>query len=263
MISEEEAATTSAPNDTSRHFRFVPTDRSERERVIHDEKYTDGSPDELTFLHIGKCGGYSVADALAASPNIQSRFKSIKRVHLRPPHYQSNARYLLVLRNPIDRLVSAFSWRYQEVVQGKGANEFKYAGEFEALSRYENLNNLAERLIIDGILSVETIKYMLDILHFRQDISYYIEDIVAKATPGQIYGVFTQDRLAEDIKEVLGVDSATHRNRSQLALFEKNSVLSDVARRNLKTVFARDYECIKSLNAIYPLGAERMNALLQ
>jgi hypothetical protein len=245
-----------------KYFHFAPIDRLERERVLHDEKYTDGSRDELTFVHIGKCGGYSVAHALAISPQIQSRFTRISRVHLRPPHYQSNASYLFVLRNPIDRLISAFAWRYQKVVQEREL-EFQYPGEFEALVKYETLNNLAEVLVRDGRLSNEAMRSMLSITHFRHDIAYYLEGLLTNISPEQVYCVFTQDQLTEDMERVLGVDGISRQNKSDDTLFEKNMALSTVARENLKLVFFRDYDCIRSLNAIYPLGAEKLEALLQ
>lgn len=263
----ETAAVDGAPQKTARqkkpkYFRFAPIDRLERERVLHDEKYTDGSEDELTFVHIGKCGGYSVADALAASAEIQSRFTRISRVHLRPPHYQSNARYLFVLRNPIDRLISAFAWRYQKVVQEK-EHEFQYPGEFDALVKYGSLNNLAENLVKDGRLSNEVMRSMLSITHFRHDISFYMDGLLPRLTPEQVFCVFTQDQLAEDMERVLGVEGISRQNKSEDILFEKNMALSVVARENLQQIFARDYECIRALNALYPLGDERMAALME
>lgn len=242
-------------------YRFAPVDRLERERVLRDERYTDGSQDELTFIHIGKCGGYSVADALASSPEIQSRFRSVKRIHLRPPYYQSNARYLLVLRNPIDRLISAFAWRYEKVVVEK-SREFQYPGEFEALTKYENLNNLAESLVRDGRLSNDAMRSMLEITHFRHDISYYLTGLLEHLSAEQIFGVFTQGNLGADIEEFLGVRDVGRQNVSADVLFEKNMSLSSVARENLKLIFARDYECIRSLNALYPLGDETMATLM-
>lgn len=261
MVAPVKALKRPARPPRPKFYRFAPIDRLERERVLHDERYTDGSQDELTFIHIGKCGGYSVADALASSPEIQSRFRSVKRIHLRPPYYQRNARYLFVLRNPIDRLISAFAWRYQKVVEEK-SREFQYPGEFEALTKYESLNNLAESLVRDGRLSNDAMRSMLEIAHFRHDVSYYLTGLLEHLSAEQIFCVFTQDNLGADMEKFLGVQDVGHQNVSADALFEKNMSLSSVARENLKLVFARDYECISSLNALYPLGDERMAALM-
>lgn len=245
-----------------KYYRFAPIDRLERERVLHDERYTEGSSEELTFVHIGKCGGYSVADALASSAEIQSRFRNVKRIHLRPPYYQSNARYLFVLRNPIDRLISAFAWRYQKVVEEK-SREFQYPGEFEALTKYGSLNHLAESLVRDGRLSNDAMRSMLEITHFRHDISYYLSGLLEHLSPEQIFGVFTQDNLASDMETFLGVQDVDRQNASADAVFERNMALSSIARENLKQIFARDYDCIKALNALYPLGDARMAALME
>lgn len=104
---------------------------------------------------------------------------------------------------------------------------------------------------------------MLSITHFRHDIAYYLEGLLTNISPEQVYCVFTQDQLAEDMERVLGVDGISRQNKSDDTLFEKNMALSTVARENLKLVFSRDYDCIRSLNAIYPLGAKKLEALLQ
>ncbi|AKI03361.1 hypothetical protein IMCC20628_04695 (plasmid) [Hoeflea sp. IMCC20628] len=258
---DDASAETSDAGDASKYFRFVAVDREERLRVICDEKYTDGDPSELTFVHIGKCGGYTVADALAISHVVKERFSRIKRIHIRPPHYQKKARYLIVLRNPIDRLSSAFAWRYEKVVKSKD-QEFRFAGEFEVLEKYNDLNTMAERLIRDGEFCIEAIGDMLKIVHFSQDIFYYLDPLMRSVRPDQIFSVFTQETLQQDMQEMLGVDDAVHMNRNESDLAETNMRLSPQARRNLKRFFARDYECIRTLDALYPLGQDRLKRLL-
>lgn len=258
----DETADPSSPAAKPKYFRFTPIDSKERERVIHDEKYTNGSRDVLTFVHIGKCGGYTVADALAISPIVQSQFKSIKRIHLRAPHYQPEARYIFALRNPLDRLISAFAWRYQKVVEEK-EYEFQFLGEFEVLDKYKNLNNIAEQIYLNGEANIEVLRDVLTITHFKHDIAYYLYEMLKKLKKDQVFSVLVQNGLSVEMAQELGVDSAIHENKSKSVSSEKGAELSDLAQRNLRRLFARDYECIKLLDAIYPLGAERMEYLMQ
>jgi hypothetical protein len=236
--------------------------REERERVIHSEKYSDGSNNELTFVHIGKCGGYTITDALAVSPKIQNRFKNIKRIHIRRPYYQRNAQYLFVLRNPIDRLISAFAWRYKKVVAEK-QQEFRYAGEYEILKKYRNLNNLAEKLIQNGEISISTVKELSFITHFQQDISYYLDPLLPYIRKNQIYSVFTQETLDFDIQNTLKAQLMIRRNNNKLSDLRDRTELTDLARHNLKIIFARDYECIQLLDKIYPIGTSKMDTLIR
>lgn len=248
--------------EASKYFRFTPIDREERLLVLHDEKYTDGDPAELTFVHIGKCGGYTVADALAISPVVQERFSRVKRIHIRPPYYQKHAQYLIVLRNPIERLCSAFEWRYQKVVASK-EQEFRYAGEYEALSKYGGLNDLAEQIFRDGDLRIDVVSDMLKITHFNQDMNYYLGELLGSMRSDQIFSVFTQETLRQDMRDVLGVNEAILLNKNASDIREASEGLSAKARQNLKRFFARDYDCIRALDALYPLGSKKMDLLLQ
>ena len=47
-------------------------------------RYSNSS-DELIFIHVGKCGGRSLLDAINRSPVVDKRFNSVKRVHVSKP----------------------------------------------------------------------------------------------------------------------------------------------------------------------------------
>lgn len=65
----------------------------------------------LIYVHVGKCGGASVLSALQQSDLVAQFFTSLTKVHLRKPPIHRRSQYLLVVRNPIARAVSAFNWR--------------------------------------------------------------------------------------------------------------------------------------------------------
>ncbi len=104
-----------------------------------------GRTDYLNFIHIGKCGGRTVNAQLRESPDVRSDFVRVWRTHVRRPIYKSNTRYLFVVRNPIDRAVSAFNWR-KRMMSENGSQRKDFAGELEALSKYGSIENLAVEL---------------------------------------------------------------------------------------------------------------------
>ena len=77
--------------------------------------YNDNE-DNLIYIHIGKCGGSSLGQAINESEIIKKRFKKITTIHLSKPPILKKARYLIVIRDPIERSLSAFNWRYKNVV---------------------------------------------------------------------------------------------------------------------------------------------------
>ena len=72
---------------------------------------------ELLFIHIGKCGGATLWRALSQSALIRQQFSLVKSIHVRRPPIRRHTRYLIVVRNPIARALSAFNWRYKLVVE--------------------------------------------------------------------------------------------------------------------------------------------------
>ena len=74
----------------------------------------------LVFIHIGKCGGSTITNEL--------RSKNVKfsQIHDSQAIYQPNKNYVIVIRNPIKRFISAFNWRYYLVCDSKKQeNRFK------------------------------------------------------------------------------------------------------------------------------------------
>ena len=74
----------------------------------------------LVIIHIGICGGSTVRSEL--------RSKNIKfsEIHIREAIYKPKNKYVIVIRNPIKRFISAFNWRYYLVCSSKKQeNRFK------------------------------------------------------------------------------------------------------------------------------------------
>jgi hypothetical protein len=186
-----------------------------------------------TLIHIGKCGGSTVARIFD-----QNRV-SYRKQHLKRVWFDPDEKYVVCLRNPIERFVSAFHWRYKLVVVDKSQSN-RFSGEKEVLERYESANKLAET--IDTFDIRETY-----IHHIKEDIAYYISDFVENAKKKNIMGVITTEYLNDDVMKLFGIRNTFHENRNEL----EKPVLSPLARAKLREYLKRDYECI---NKLYKMG---------
>ena len=98
--------------------------------------------------------------------------------------------------------------------------------------------------------------------HLKEDISFYLSDLLEELASKQIFGVLMQENLDSDIEALLGVVNETHIHSNRPGEDSEKLYLSGIARSNLKTFLNTDYEAIMSLDALHPIGAERLAELL-
>lgn len=189
-------------NSILEKFKLVLFKKNRDLREKYLEKYTDGSSDDLIYVHIGKCGGATLWEAIENSPIIKRRFRSWRRIHIRKPYYQKNSAYIIVLRNPIERALSAFNWRYKLVVESR-VQEFRFPGEFEILEKYKTLNNFAENLFVNGNLNLPTVKEWQSVHHLKEDIDFYLGGLLDQLRHEQIFAVLAQESLNKDMSRLL------------------------------------------------------------
>ncbi len=225
------------------------------------EKYLPGSAHTLVYIHIGKCGGASLNAAISDSQLLADEFRFIKRVHIEKPEFLPGAKYLIVLRNPISRVISAFNWRYRLVVE-EASQDSRFSGEIDVLRKYGTLNALAENLYDGGELSEVVAAEFRSVHHLKEDIAFYLSDLLERIDSEQIFAVLTQESLDSDIQAHLGVvnESRIHSNRPETD--SEKLQLSQVARNNLKRFLSADYDAIRRLDELHPIGADRMGILL-
>ena len=192
----------------------------------------------FNLIHVGKCGGTTVREAL-------SKFGiSFNPIHTKAALFDSKESYVIILRNPVERFVSAFNWRYHLVnTSEKKARE--YEGEKEILNRFKTVNNLAEKLYcekgdVDFDLSKEYIH------HIREDINFYIGDFLKSCNRESPVKVILTETMGEDIERLFGIkpDLLGHYKNNREKYDRK---LSEAGRQNIKKHLEKDYECVERL----------------
>ena len=193
------------------------------------------------LIHIGKCGGRSLRDGIENA----ERNSDVHVVHIRKPIYREDLRYIIIARGPISRLISAFQWRYKLVVSDGGQRD-RFEGEYDVLVKYGNLNNLAEALYHeDGTANTIAQKEIRRIHHIREDISFYLRELLSRCHPSQIVAVLMQENLDDDILRVFGYKNElrVHKNPAS----KEDMALSETSIKNLMRFFREDYEALIKL----------------
>lgn len=227
-----------------------------RHRLIKDDTKT------LVYIHIGKCGGASLWDVINESKLVQEEFSQVHKVHTVKPPILENAKYLIVIRNPISRAISAFNWRYKLVVEDE-VQRHRFKGEREILERYKTLNNLAESLYTDNEVNGEVAKEFQKIHHLKENIQFYLSELLDTITEEQIFGVLSTETLGEDVFQQLGVTNMKRTHENAKFVDESKKYLSASAYDNLKKYLGEDYESLRKLIELKTLTVCETNRLLK
>jgi len=211
-------------------------------------------------IHIGKCGGSTLITAVENSERVKA-FPSQIRTHLKPPDYSPNDAYLISLRNPVRRALSAFNWRHH-LIHGPQQQKGRHQGERDTLGKYGALNPLAEKLYDGGDLNHAAAEEFRSIQHLYEDIAFYLKPVLAQARPGQFFAAVTQENIAEDIKRTLGVESIVARKRGY-PVTDAQRFLSATAIAHIRRFFIEDYKCIMALRVLDAITEEQFEALLR
>jgi hypothetical protein len=181
----------------------------------------------MELIHIGKCGGSTVEKELT-----KNNIPFIKK-HLCIIKYDSSKKYLIVIRNPIKRFISAFYWRRHLVCESK-QQEHRFPGEKEFLTKYNTIEKLIENL--DSNMNY--------IHHIKEDIHYYLSEFINKCSKENIKGVICTETLSEDMDKLFSIKVCTHEKNNNSS--SKNK-LSDMHYSMLKKYLWKDYEIIRKL----------------
>lgn len=174
------------------------------------------------LVHIAKCGGGTVYHELLKHGH------KFSWLHLcdASTSFNPNNEYIITLRNPVDRFVSAFYWRKHEVeVCGS-----KREGEKEYLDECAEVEDAIDR--IDECKKV---------WHIEMDIYHDIGNLLSLVNPSKVK-VIVMETLADDMKKLFDIDVTMHKHKNV-----PHKKLSSEYRQKLKDFLRMDYFCIQKL----------------
>lgn len=199
---------------------------------------------ETLFVHIGKCGGSTATKALG----LQGRFHRVRVIHVSKPPACPAKRYFILLRNPIARAISAFNWRFKLVVD-EAIQKDRFPGEWGVLKQYGTLDRLARALYDEnGEDNKQAQSDFRIIHHLKEDISFYLSDLLEYISPAQVIGVLTQENLNDDICRFFGLRLDIKEKHNSDKTSPEKLTLSDRGARNLRRFLVKDFECIARLH---------------
>ena len=199
---------------------------------------------ELVVVHVGKCAGATVRNELLAAGIVHSE------VHVSRPIYFPGKRYLILLRNPVDRFVSAFNWRHRIVMQDQSAtNPVRARIERAVFERYPTVEQAALALFrADGSADHAVWSDLDHISHVQKNIAFYLRRFLNVCDPSCLQGVVCVETIHADMQRLFGVEVSRYDHRNAPAASPVR--LSDQARANVFRYLQADYQCIECLSVL-------------
>lgn len=205
------------------------------------------TPETLIFVHIGKCAGSTLWEAIKKSDDINEQFRYILKSHMHIPPILKKSKYVFCVRNPIYRALSAFNWRYKLVVEDNARKKFLFSNEHYILKKYGTFNKLAENLYDNNEINNQVEHELRSIYHLKNPIYYYLQPLLEQISNTQIYQVFHVEDLNLQVKNKLNVNLDFNLNDNS-KINDNQKHLSVLAKSNLTKYFEKDFQIIDTLN---------------
>lgn len=223
----------------------------------------------FTFIHIGKCGGSTVRTYLKKNKfkfnKIHTKkFKSYNgdNIKINEVKFSKDYKYLITIRNPIERFISAFKWWYNRNFIAK---DKRRKNEIKIFNKYKTLENLIINLKENKNLINGNFRSDNYIGHLKEDINYYLGSILDNCNKNDIIGVICKETLDKDIQNILNIKlekKAIHEKNNKIDYNDIDKI-SDNARIILKDYLKKDYECIDKLYEMELISKEQYDILSQ
>jgi hypothetical protein len=198
--------------------------------------------DNFTLIHIGKCAGGSIIHELK---NIGIQFQI---VHCKKPRINNSDRLIILVRDPVERFVSAYNWRKHILDKQARSGQrlgLKHSWEFELLSLFPCVNKLVEQLDPEdptsGIHGGISLLHLIG--HVTLGFSWYLDNLLEILAPGQIIAAVAVESLTEDMRNLFEIEVRS-RDKSD---YPKNPFLSHESRLKLAQVFDGEYRTLRRL----------------
>lgn len=199
------------------------------------------------LVHVGKCGGSTIVEELRA------RGFRFEHIHMRRPVVEAARRYVVLVRDPVARFVSAFNWRRHllgnDLLPAARKQDpvarLRHSAEREFLRHFEDVNAFAEKLVQPEMYDVSAMSTLMALIgHVPQGFEWYLGDLAGRIQPSQLLGVICTERLADDCEAVFGFRPTAERNRLSGS---QPAALSPAGRANLAREFEPEYRTLRRL----------------
>lgn len=211
----------------------------------------------MQLIHVGKCAGGSLRRIL----DLNSIPYTPHHAGDPQPTYNANHKYVITVRDPVDRIVSALNWRRYLLAsnkrQGKHeARQIKLELELSLLLRIKNVEHFAE-LICQNNGDAELFFQLIG--HLRRGLYWYCENLFLHLNSAQVIGIIRTNFFESDIKQQLKLQNCQNiKDKSNYPKFFGQP--SQDARRILKNYLTKDYECLVHLEKIRTARLQRLEA---
>jgi len=229
--------------------KFIPQDKRTYLKAVW---FQNRSPHGYHFIHVGKCAGTTLLDSLSLAEHKRPYFY----IHMVKPIVLPNARYVIAIRNPLSRFVSAFNHHRKSYLDAS-----REWGDPEAIrqifGKYETANELALDLTVNR---QQLARQVFSIGHMKRGLNFYLGDLLKAVSSEQIEFVFVQEFLDEGIAYFCGTPVAQiHRDNGRASW---HTTLSREAARNLQRFLQLDFHCIEKLHYMNKIGDQEAKLLL-
>ena len=218
----------------------------------------------IVFVHVGKCAGSSVILALAQA--LTDRYVMYE-MHTRAAGQiirdtlaskDEDFIYLVTLRDPIARFVSAFNWDKHALYLAGRVKELVYRAHFE---EFTDVDTLARALSSENSERAERALEFARFGHMGMGPAWYLPEDVVKALPLDRTFLCETENFARDLQRFAGLmdsryleqqiviprDKADYKQSYENPEAVFGPPLSDLARRNLRILLDEDYRICRKL----------------
>ncbi len=198
----------------------------------------------IYIIHIGKCGGGSLKKEL------RLKNKEFEGCHCNKPIIKEKFKYIILIRDPINRFISAFNWKMFRCTTKEGYDfeDLKIQdniNEIEGYKYWKDINNFAENLYDkNGNINDMALKLIENSNHLHFDINYYLEEILPFLNRNNC-DIIRYEYYHDDINKVFNIESIS--SKSHVYTKPYNKYISDKGIQNLRKFLEKDYNCFHKL----------------
>ena len=247
-------------------------------KYINLRENFDETLTNIKLIHVGKCGGSSL-----------TKMFKLKEFHLVKPQFNQNTKYIICIRNPIKRFVSAFNQSYRAVTIDKSKlnideitfnnsgepyhvkkmleenKNFVFDQEYDNLIKYfGSASNLAESLTSSDKNIREKALLLMnhEQEHIFKGIGWYLNngEFVEKYNKN-ILSVIKQENFSEDVTKLCTLLGKNIPEEKERVTNSEKEYMSPLALNNIVNFYKlTDYKALETLYKFNFIDSDTLNS---